>query len=143
MKPNYFLLLIMLIGIFSCDNKNQLTIIENNTTKYEIVLPNNSDKIVEKAASELQFYFEKISSVKIPIVKQNNLGPNKKNIFVGIKEDSLNSSHSILIKNEGDNIVIIASLSASCAKANENKEITQNTSTNTLLILDQAASSLS
>lgn len=105
MSIKYFLL-ILAFGLLSCTKQSQLKIVKNNISEYKIVLPVDSDKTVEKAAGELQYYLGKISSVKIPIVKQNNSETSKKNIFVGRKEDNLKSPHSILIKNEDENIVI-------------------------------------
>ncbi len=112
MSTKLFLLLLIVVFI-SCTKKNQLTIVENSTTEYKIVLPDNSDKIVEKAAGELQIYLEKISSVKVPIVKQIKTETNKRYIFIGKKADNLKSAHSILIKNDGENIVITGGSSQS------------------------------
>ena len=105
--------LILIVGLLSCTKQSHIAIVENGTTEYEIILPDNSDKIVEKAASELQFYLEKISSVTVPIVEHNNTNTHVKYIFVGRKEDNLKSPHSILIKNEGENIVITGGSSQS------------------------------
>ena len=106
MTTKFSFLILLFIGLMSCMQNNQLTIIENDKSEYEIVLPENADETVEKAASELQSYFEKVSSVQIPIVNQNNSESDKKKIFVSREEDNLNSSHSIIIKNEGENIII-------------------------------------
>ncbi len=99
-------LLLLIIGLFGCTKNNQLAIIKNSATEYKIVIPDNSDKTVNKAADELQFYLGEISSVKIPIIKQSKSETSKKKFFIGIKEDNLKSSQSIIIKNEGENIVI-------------------------------------
>ena len=106
MKTNYLLLLIVILAFTSCSQKNQLTIIDNGKTTYEIILPNNVKPDIKKAATQLQTYLEKSTGVKIQITNTKNSTPGKNKIFVGKNQNNLKSAHTILIKTDGKNLII-------------------------------------
>lgn len=105
MKTRNLFILVLILCLLGCSNKNQLTLIKNGQSDYEIVIPDNSDKTIEKAAQELQKYLEQISKVDIAVVSDNNTDSGKKKII--IKEDSgLATDQTVSFKSEGNNIVI-------------------------------------
>jgi len=95
----------LLATLFAC-TQNNITIVKNNQTSYEIVVPENADTTVVKAALEFQSTIEKISGVKIQITNENSADAKKKNVFIGGKNADAPSPHSVMIKNEGENIII-------------------------------------
>jgi len=67
-KSFIFCLLPVYIFIFCGTDYSDLIIVENGTSQYHIVIAENPSQFEEKAAQELQSYFEKISGVALPIV---------------------------------------------------------------------------
>ena len=61
------LLLTLMLG--SCTGS--VSVVKNKTSNYEILIANNADSVVIHAAEEFQFYLNKISGVKIPLVTIN------------------------------------------------------------------------
>lgn len=102
----YSIVILLLIGLFACGPKNQLTIVKNGNTDYEIVLPENADNLVKKAAKELQTYLKKITSADLPIVFHFATDPNKKKIILLNELDNTSSPHSINIKIEKNQLII-------------------------------------
>jgi len=103
---NYIIVFLFVIGISACKTNNNLTLVKNGKSNYEIVIAENSEKTVEKAAKELQTYLEKISTVKIPLVNEQNSSSDKKKILIGTVADKIISEHTVAIKTEGENLVI-------------------------------------
>lgn len=105
MKTRNLFLFALILCFLGCSNKNQLILVENGQSDYEIVIPEKSDETIEKAARELQKYIELISTVNIAVVSENKNVSGKKKIIV--KEDSgLAAPQTVLFKSEGDNVVI-------------------------------------
>ncbi|NQU51691.1 MAG: DUF4838 domain-containing protein [Bacteroidetes bacterium] len=96
----------IILAMLGCTQNQKLTLVKNNKSNYEIVLPAQPDEIIEKAGNKLQTYLEKISSVKIPIVNESELNEKKRQIFVSVNPEELTSVHSISIKTEGENLII-------------------------------------
>jgi hypothetical protein len=117
MFKSKFLLILFSALLFSCTQNNKLAIVKNNQTDYEIVVPENPDSIVDLAAREFQSIVEKISGVQIPITKETNSDANKNKVFVGGKDNELQSPHSIVIKSEGENLIITGGNSQSALYA--------------------------
>ena len=103
-KQIFFVLLMIILS--SCINRNDLTIVKNGKSGFQIVIPEDADETIEKAAGELSRYLEEISSVKIPVINKNNADTGKKWILVGTKTNEISSEHTIFIKTDGDNLVI-------------------------------------
>jgi len=103
---NYIISLLIIAGIASCQSNNQLTLVKNGKSNYEIVIPDHSDKTIHKAANELQHYLEKIATIKIPVVIQQNSNADKKKILVGTETGEISSKHTVVIKSDGNNLVI-------------------------------------
>lgn len=99
------LLLLSILFCFGCSNKNELTLVKNGETNYEIVIPEAPDATLQKAANELQSYLEKISSVKFPITNINNSSNEKKQIVV-FTDKKLASVQTVSIKIENENLII-------------------------------------
>ncbi len=106
MKTNYLLLLIAFLTITGCSQKSRLKIIQNGKTTYEIVLPDNPESDIKKAATQLQSYLEKSTGVKIPVTNTQNSTPGKNKIFISQDNNNLKSEHTISIKADGKNLMI-------------------------------------
>lgn len=113
MSKSKSFVILLLSTLFACTQNNQVNLVKNNQSDYEIVLPENADTTLQEAANQLQFYIEKISGVQIPIANQSNPDASKNKVFVGGINDELSSSNSILIKNEGKDIIITGGSSQS------------------------------
>jgi hypothetical protein len=98
----------LLATLFAC-TQNNITIFKNNQTDYEIITPENADSTVVKAALEFQSTLEKMSGVKIQIANEKSADSNRKKVFIGGKNGDAPSPHSVMIKNEGENIIITGS----------------------------------
>jgi len=112
MSHTKLFIIVLLATLFAC-TQNNITIVKNNQTDYEIVVPENADTTVVKAAGEFQNYLEKISGVQIPVTSETKADANKNKVFIGGKADETSSAHTILIKNEGKNIIITGGSSQS------------------------------
>jgi len=105
MKTCNLILVFIIFCFLGCSNKNQLTIAKNGQTNFEIRIPENADKTITKAASELQHYFKQISDVKIPVVGEDKITATKKGIVV-FENRELNSKHAVSYSCDGENIFI-------------------------------------
>lgn len=112
MSHTRLFIIVLLATLFACTQDN-ITIVKNGQTSYEIVIPENADTTVTKAAGEFQNYIEKISGVQIPVTSETKTDAQKNRIFIGGKSDEISSAHTIQIKNEGKNIVITGGSSQS------------------------------
>ena len=97
-----FVIIIFAIFISSC-NSNSIQITNNGTSNYSIAVASNLDSEIEGTAKELQFYIEKISEVKLPIVSTNEEVNDQPMILIKIEDLNTNE---ISIRTEGENIVI-------------------------------------
>lgn len=66
--------LVFLLFLAGCANAQQLNIIANKRSVYTIVLPENAGSAEIAAANLLQSYLQKITSVKLPVVKKGSQG---------------------------------------------------------------------
>ncbi len=92
-----FMWMVIFIGFVSC-NSDELVLVKNGNSNYEIVT--NS----ELAATELQSYIEKISTVKIPIVDEKS--QNKSNYKIYVKTVT-SDKHQIEIKVKENSLYLI------------------------------------
>ncbi|WP_167017446.1 DUF4838 domain-containing protein [Chitinophaga sp. Cy-1792] len=77
------LLTMLLIWNSSCGTANgDISVVSNGHSEYSIVTPAAPSKAESKAATVLQDYIQKISGVKLPVVKENNFSGSTA-IFVG------------------------------------------------------------
>ncbi len=67
---SYFFVIVLGIFISAC--KSEFSLIENNASKYKIVIPSQSTKIEKHAAEELQKYLQEISGAKLEIINDEN-----------------------------------------------------------------------
>jgi hypothetical protein len=103
MKTKIFLVLIP-FAMLSCNNKNEIRIISNGKTDYQIVIPANPSKEEIRAAKFLNYHLDKISGCQIPIVKSNNPGEGK---FISIsKSNDIEGEDCFSITTSGQNIII-------------------------------------
>src|SRR5690606_3082830 len=84
---------------------------------YEIILPEVADTTLRKAAGQFQTYIEKISGIQIPIATEANPDAGKNKVFIGGNNNEALSPYSVIIKNEGENIVITGGSSQSVLHA--------------------------
>jgi hypothetical protein len=113
MTQTKLFIILLLATLFACTQNNRVTIVNNSQSDYEIVLAENSDSTIQLAADQFQYYLEKISGAKIPITNEIDADINKNKIFVGGKNSDALSPQSIIIKNEGKNIIITGGSSQS------------------------------
>ena len=94
--------LLIFTSLLSCEKKN-IELVKNRGTSYEILTIKNATEKEKHAATELQHYLEKISSVKIPIVDENNQNTNKRKITV--KKLNINPNEVSIKTSEGNLII--------------------------------------
>lgn len=99
-------LLAFALAIVSCNQSNKTVLVKNNKSDFEIVLPEKADEITLKAAGELQHYLEKISSVKIPIIKNVASDASGKRLFIGGESELIQSENTIVIQNVNEDLLI-------------------------------------
>ena len=73
---------IVFIGFVGCQSNQSLMLVKNNKSDYQIVISGDSDATIEKAASELQKYLEKMTMVKLPILQSTDTYQVKRKIAV-------------------------------------------------------------
>ena len=89
---NYLLVsVVILFSLFACKTTD-LTLIQNGSSDYEIVIPHNPDSVEGIASHELQKYLKKISGVSLAITDEDKISSNQR-IFIGntIKGELLNA----------------------------------------------------
>ena len=104
-KRYFFHLLILSVLLITnaCEQNNSLKLVDNGASDYVIVIKTNASVRENHAADELQKYLEKISSVKLPIIEQENVQLDKPFILVStaeLKKDQID------IKVDGQNLIL-------------------------------------
>ncbi len=107
MTRDYLLLVAFLLGMTACSSNNELILINNGTSNYEIRIAKDSDSTIKKAASELQKYLQQITSVKLAVVTEDNTTSGKKGILVQ-GSDELSSSHTVSLTSDTEGNISIA-----------------------------------
>ncbi|MFO7852582.1 MAG: DUF4838 domain-containing protein [Bacteroidales bacterium] len=103
---NIILLLILYILISSCTG-GKIKIVNNEVSDYEILIPPETDSLINRAATELQEYLLKISGVKIPVVTAGERDEGMKKIFIGDYPDNDSyKPHMIFYRVKGDDLLI-------------------------------------
>ena len=108
---SYLILLLLIIGcLFSCDS-SKLVLIENGSTIYEIVIPENADENEMRSANELQKYLQAIAGTELPITVENkSLSSHKILIGNAAQIKSLEiEDYEIIIKTQDQNLIIAGS----------------------------------
>ncbi|WP_167614029.1 DUF4838 domain-containing protein [Maribellus sediminis] len=82
MNKSLTILFFMVVILLSCTHRNELTLIKNGQSFYEIQVPDDAGEKLVKAATELQHYLQKITSVSIPVVSETNADETKSTILV-------------------------------------------------------------
>lgn len=98
------LLIFSAIFFSSCANSNELQLVTNSVSNYEIVIKSDASQVVKNASEVLQNYIEKISTAKIPIVTEENQSENKQKFFVQIQNIEKNQ---LKILGENTSIFIV------------------------------------
>jgi len=101
------MLLFFTFGISSCSKTDEIILIDNGETNYEIRIADDADKTIQKAASELQKYLKAIASVEVPIVTKNSKNASKNGISV-FENVALVSPHTLSIQSDIDKNIIIS-----------------------------------
>ena len=104
MNKNLTCFIILSIFLFSCTKNNQLILVKNQQSVYQIVIEDDAGARVQKAANEMQTYLQKISSVKLPLVSSSDSETGYKNIY--IKQDSTLDKYSVSYFSKGEDITI-------------------------------------
>ncbi|MEN8226658.1 MAG: DUF4838 domain-containing protein [Bacteroidota bacterium] len=87
-----FLVLLILMLSISCSHSS-IKLAKKGISGYEIVIPDDPDSTIRRAASELEHYLHQISGAEIPVSKINRRDPEKHAIFVGsgFKDETLSA----------------------------------------------------
>jgi hypothetical protein len=107
MKLNFLIIPMLIFSILSCTSSDKV-LIQNKTSEYSILIPDNADSLEMKAAEELQYYLKKISDVQIPILdkKVDESGPC---IYIGNFEnsqaDNLKPEEVVITVSENDILI--------------------------------------
>lgn len=88
----------------SCNNKNELQLVSNGVSNYEIVIKSDASTDIKNASEVLQKYLQIISTAKIPIVTEEHQSINKKKIVVQVQNINKNQ---LKISTENSNIFIV------------------------------------
>lgn len=101
------LLVFCLLSLFfvSCSN-NQITIVKDGATEYEIVYRSDASQNQYESAEKLQSYLEKISGVDFRLVDDSSQTLNTKKIYVGNFSEKALSAHQIKIQTKENNLFI-------------------------------------
>ena len=90
------LILLALVLTTSCAS-NKLNLVSNSSSEYEIVVPEDAQELVFKAAEELQKYISKISGVELNIISLDELIPGKNKIYIGVSVSDHKCIEGIII----------------------------------------------
>jgi hypothetical protein len=108
MKTHLIVSALILVGLFACSTRD-LTLIQNGSSDFEIVIPHNADSLEGISSNELQKYLQKISGVSLAITDEVKISSDKR-IFIGntIKGELLNAGvDEIIIKvRDGDLFIL-------------------------------------
>ena len=107
MKINPIILPFLFLGLFACE-PSELLLIENGSSDYEIIVPDNADTIELKSADELQKYLQLKTGVKVPISSEGKTSSDHQ-ILIGntAQGQSLQAlEHEVIIKVKGDDLII-------------------------------------
>lgn len=108
MKTYLTVLALILVGLFACKTRD-LTLIQNGSSAYEIVIPHNADSLELKSSKEMQKYLQMISGVSLAITDEDKSTSNRR-IFIGntIEGELLNAgADEIMIKVRGGDLFIL------------------------------------
>ncbi len=106
---------IITFGLFFTAFNSDITLVKDNSSKYNIVIPSQPTEIEKHSAEELQKYLQEISGVKLNIINDSDpetryeilIGKNNRleNLGADINFDSLGLD-GYTIKTLGDNLII-------------------------------------
>jgi len=74
--------LILILYLSACQSSDNLILVRNGKSGYQIVIPEKPDSLELKAAKELQHYFELIGDLQLPVIQEGSEKLNK-GIYVG------------------------------------------------------------
>ena len=106
MKSISLFLPVLLLLLSSCGHK-PLSVINNGTSSYRIVLPEDADSLVSLAANELQNYLKQVSGVRLPI-EMSDINPSEPSILVGWPLQRKEIEEATVCLSASDNEVIIS-----------------------------------
>ncbi|UII78287.1 DUF4838 domain-containing protein [Flagellimonas sp. CMM7] len=106
MQNNIFVVLLSFTLLFNSCSTDELTLIKNGSSAYEIVFIDSATQSQYSSAETLQQYLNQIGNAKLEIVDESSQTIGKKKIYIGnIKEEDL-QPHELRIKTENENIFI-------------------------------------
>ncbi len=95
-----------IIFMNSCKENNNIKIVTNGVSNYEIVYFGNSTENQYKYAEELQAYIHKISGVTLNITEDSFQTIDKHKIYIGSTDDKNLETHELLIKTDDTDVFI-------------------------------------
>ncbi len=108
MKTNLVVFLILIHVLFGC-GPSELTLINNSSSNYNIVIPDKAENYENKSANELQKYLQLNTGVVLPILIESQLSSDYR-ILIGSNDasKSLNAQENeIIIKTMGNDLIIL------------------------------------
>lgn len=79
--------------------ESSCVLVENGSSNYKIVLPDNADETIEFAATELKTIFQKSTGVTLPILYSQSVGDDLTGHYLSIGETALKSKAKISVEN--------------------------------------------
>lgn len=106
MQNIIFVVLLSFTLLFNSCSTDELTLIKNGSSAYEIVFIDSATQSQYSSAETLRQYLNQIGNVKLDIVDESSQTIGKKKIYIGnIKEEDL-QPHEVRIKTENENVFI-------------------------------------
>ncbi|MBT3675318.1 MAG: DUF4838 domain-containing protein [Candidatus Marinimicrobia bacterium] len=106
MNKAKILLGLLLITLIACEPKNEIILVSNGQSHYEIVISSEASDSEQHGAEQLQLYMERISAVRIPVVSTNSLNTGMNHIFIGRAHISELTPHEIIIRSDENDLII-------------------------------------
>ena len=113
MKHILILLLLAFLG-FTCTNhrKGSITLVENGTSQYKIVIPEKASKEEIRAADFLNLHLKKISNCELPIIFSDQ--PEHQDVIMISKTKGMASGDDFSIITNGSNLIISGGENKGC-----------------------------
>lgn len=100
------LVVVLIQVISSCAKNGVLNIVKDGGSNYEIVFSGDITESQYKSAEVLQTYIQKISALRLPIIKESNQDETKDKIYIGYTNGEDLGEHQISLHAENKNLFI-------------------------------------
>lgn len=94
---------VILFALFSCSNKNQITLLENGKSEYSVVIPAKASPEEIRAAEFLVSHINKISGCELPVV---NSDTHEGNCIIISKSKEIETADGFSVTTNSKNLII-------------------------------------